>query len=182
MQSLLPITVASTVIHVLLQQMPKKCVSNYATLIDLKMRTPFQNSAYSGKLQLGNLLPLVSLWKNNGHTCLTSETSALLSCSQKHSLGGKDPLNSHWLAIHATAVHISTGIRPPQSIVMSAHFFTLEHKNCALLSINRTFKNILHESTFKWRLELQKHKWLPLPLKLPKVINAWIRKLFILLP
>lgn len=70
---------------------------------------------------------------------------------------------------------------------MSAHSFTREHKNCALLSINRTFNNLLHESTFKWegkswRTKLQMWKQLPLPLKSPKATNAWIRKLLILLP
>lgn len=41
--------------------------------------------------------------------------------------GEKDHLNSHRLPIHAMAVNISTAIGPPQSIGMSAHFFTSEH-------------------------------------------------------
>lgn len=102
MQSLLPITVASTVIRVPLQQIPKKCVSNYATLIDLKMRTPFQNSVYSGKLQLRNLLPLVSLLKNNGHTCLTSEKISFTVMLSEAQPGGK---GSHELSLTSYPCH-----------------------------------------------------------------------------
>lgn len=126
----------------------------------------------------------VSLLKNN-HTCLNSETSAVSTAAQQ----GKSPFSSHWVCIHGIAVHISTEILPPQTwnISMSAHSFTWEHKNRALLSINRTFSNLLHESTFKWegkswRLKLQKWKQLLLPLKSPKATNAWIRKLLLLLP
>lgn len=124
-QCLLPITAVSAMIHVPSQQISEvRGHLRYANGTQNE-NTPFQKSVYLGKLQFGNLLLHVSLLKNNDHACLTSETLVLSRC-QKHSTGGKDHLNSHWLFIH---MHISTGIRPPQtgSIGMSAPPFALEH-------------------------------------------------------